>query len=139
MVTQPILNSLIFTTLQNWHFLTALQIGRKFQWLPDGLCYHSEATDITKKGNFSGFLWNIPVVEEATEIDYFLWEATVFAYQKLLISVASEFILILGVVIGTIAGISYFLRQAVIDNSVSKKKRRKRSYSLANLILAGKV
>ena len=92
MVTQPILNSLIFTTLQNWHFLTALQIGRKFQWLPDGLCYHSEATDITKKGNFSGFLWNIPVVEEATEIDYFLWEATVFAYQKLLISVASEFI-----------------------------------------------
>ena len=41
--------------------------------------------------------------------------------------------------IGTIAGISYFLRQAVIDNSVSKKKRRKRSYSLANLILAGKL
>ena len=50
-----------------------------------------------------------------------------------------DFQLILGVVIGTIAGISYFLRQAVIDNSVSKKKRRKRSYSLANLILAGKL
>ena len=42
--------------------------------------------------------------------------------------------------IGTIAGISYFLRQAVIDNSVSrKKKRRKRSYRLGNLILAGKT
>ena len=51
-----------------------------------------------------------------------------------------DFQLILGVVIGTIAGISYFLRQAVIDNNISgKKKRRKRSYSLANLILAGKV
>ena len=90
MVTQPILNSLIFTTLQNWHFLTALQIGRKFQWLPDGLCYHSEATDITKKGNFSGFLCNILVPEEATEIDYILQEVTDFAYLELLISVASE-------------------------------------------------
>ena len=93
MVTQPILNSLIFTTLQNWHFLTALQIGRKFQWLPDGLCYHSEATDITKKGNFSGFLCNILVPEEATEIDYILQEVTDFAYLELLISVASELIL----------------------------------------------
>ena len=92
MVTQQILNSLIFTTLQNWHFLTALQIGRKFQWLPDGLCYHSEATDITKKGNFSGFLCNIPVPEEATEIDYILREVTDFAYLELLISVASELI-----------------------------------------------
>ena len=92
MVTQPILNSLIFTTLQNWHFLTALQIGRKFQWLPDGLCYHSEATDITKKRNFSGFLCNIPVPEEATEIDYILREVTDFAYLELLISVASELI-----------------------------------------------
>ena len=93
MVTQPILNSLIFTTLQNWHFLTALQIGRKFQWLPDGLCYHSEATDITKKGNFSGFLCNILVPEEATEIDYILQEVTDFAYLELLISVASELII----------------------------------------------
>ena len=93
MVTQQILNSLIFTTLQNWHFLTALQIGRKFQWLPDGLCYHSEATDITKKGNFSGFLCNILVPEEATEIDYILQEVTDFAYLELLISVASELIL----------------------------------------------
>ena len=92
MVTQQILNSLIFTTLQNWHFLTALQIGRKFQWLPDGLCYHSEATDITKKGNFSGFLCNILVPEEATEIDYILQEVTDFAYLELLISVASELI-----------------------------------------------
>ena len=92
MVIQPILNSLIFTTLQNWHFLTALQIGRKFQWLPDGLCYHSEATDITKKGNFSGFLCNILVPEEATEIDYILQEVTDFAYLELLISVASELI-----------------------------------------------
>ena len=92
MVTPPILNSLIFTTLQNWHFLTALQIGRKFQWLPDGLCYHSEATDITKKGNFSGFLCNILVPEEATEIDYILQEVTDFAYLELLISVASELI-----------------------------------------------
>ena len=95
MVTQQILNSLIFTTLQNWHFLTALQIGRKFQWLPDGLCYHSEATDITKKGNFSGFLCNIPVPKEATEIDYLLREVTDFAYLELLISVASELIAIL--------------------------------------------
>ena len=92
MVTQQILNSLIFTTLQNWHFLTALQIGRKFQWLPDGLCYHSEATDITKKGNFSGFLCNILVPKEATEIDYILQEVTDFAYLELLISVASELI-----------------------------------------------
>ena len=92
MVTQQILNTLIFTTLQNWHFLTALQIGRKFQWLPDGLCYHSEATDITKKGNFSGFLCNILVPEEATEIDYILREVTDFAYLELLISVASELI-----------------------------------------------
>ena len=94
MVTQQILNTLIFTTLQNWHFLTALQIGRKFQWLPDGLCYHSEATDITKKGNFSGFLCNIPVPEEATEIDYILREVTDFAYLELLISVASELIIL---------------------------------------------
>ena len=93
MVTQQILNTLIFTTLQNWHFLTALQIGRKFQWLPDGLCYHSEATDITKKGNFSGFLCNILVPEEATEIDYILREVTDFAYLELLISVASELII----------------------------------------------
>ena len=93
MVTQQILNTLIFTTLQNWHFLTALQIGRKFQWLPDGLCYHSEATDITKKGNFSGFLCNIPVPEEATEIDYILREVTDFAYLEMLISVASELII----------------------------------------------
>ena len=97
MVTQQILNSLIFTTLQNWHFLTALQIGRKFQWLPDGLCYHSEATDITKKGNFSGFLCNILVPEEATEIDYILQEVTDFAYLELLISVASELILYIDV------------------------------------------
>ena len=92
MVTQPILNSLIFTTLQNWHFLTALQIGRKFQWLPDGLCYHSEATDITKKGNFSGFLCDKPVPEEVTDIAYILRKVTDFAYLELLISVASELI-----------------------------------------------
>ena len=59
----------------------------------DGLCYHSEATDITKKGNFSGFLCNILVPEEATEIDYILREVTDFAYLELLISVASELIL----------------------------------------------